>query len=239
MKKRREKKKKRWKRPWLWRAGPKQGRGLGGERGLCLGPQGWKRPPEVWEVGFRLSGTEGTQACLPPLVSGGGGPHLGAQHASQGRVGGANTLCSSPAPAAPVMEGPSRLPFLFPPPPRPPSYAPRTNGALRGPLRAGVGPGPITGQASPADWAEETLGVLPPDPSPQGSLRAWEPLPPLSHPSGAPSGLHFSSPLSPPHVLPVRLGVPPVSLGVEVPHQHPAGWVYFKLCCTFSTVISL
>ena len=50
--------------------------------------------------------------------------------------------------------------------------------------------------------------------------------PPLSqHPSGVPvlSGLHFSSPLTIPHILPGRLGVPPVSLGVEVPHQRLAG----------------
>ena len=30
-------------RPWMWRAGPKQGRGLGGEWGLCLGPTGLEK----------------------------------------------------------------------------------------------------------------------------------------------------------------------------------------------------
>ena len=60
----------------------------------------------------------------------------------------------------------------------------------------GIGPGLRAGQTSPADWARETLGAIPPDPSPQGSLQAWEPLPTLSRPSGAPdlSGLHFSFP---------------------------------------------
>ena len=64
----------------------------------------------------------------------------------------------------------------------------------------GIGPSQRAGQTSLADWAEETLGPLAPDPSPGGSLQAWEPLPPLSHPSGVPvlSSLHFSSPLSPP-----------------------------------------
>ena len=63
----------------------------------------------------------------------------------------------------------------------------------------GTGPGPRAGQTSLADWAGETLGVLPPDSSPRVSLQAWEPLSLLSHPSGVPvlSGLHFSTPLSP------------------------------------------
>ena len=33
-------------------------------------------------VGLSLNRTEGAQACPPPLVSEGGGPHLGAQQAS-------------------------------------------------------------------------------------------------------------------------------------------------------------
>ena len=62
-----------------------------------------------------------------------------------------------------------------------------------------IGPGPRAGQTSPADREGKILGMLPPDLSPRGSLQAWEPLPPLSHPSGVLllSSLHFSSPLSP------------------------------------------
>ena len=70
------------------------------------------------------------------------------------------------------------------------------------------------------------LGVFPLDPlSPRGSLEVWKPLPSPSHPLGALvlSGLHFSSPLTPLHVLPCRSGVPPVSLGVKVPHQRLVG----------------
>ena len=48
-----------------------------------------------------------------PLVSEGGQPHLGAQKASWARVGGANTLHSSPAP--PVLESPSCKPPGLPP----------------------------------------------------------------------------------------------------------------------------
>ena len=71
-----------WKRPWLWRAGRKQGWGLGSGRGLCLGLTGLEKALGGVRVGLRLNGTEGAQACLLPLVSEGGGPHLGAQHAS-------------------------------------------------------------------------------------------------------------------------------------------------------------
>ena len=103
---------------------------------------------------------------------------------------------SAPSLAPLVLEGPSYLPLLFCPglPPMSP-----------GPMQPGGGLWgyriwPRAGQTSPADWAGEILGMLPPDPSPRGSLQVWEHLPPLSHPSAAPvlSGLHFSSPLSPP-----------------------------------------
>ena len=30
-------------RPWLWRAGPKQGQELGGGRGVCLGSTGLEK----------------------------------------------------------------------------------------------------------------------------------------------------------------------------------------------------
>ena len=30
-------------RPWLWRVGPKQGRGLGGGQGQCSGPTGLEK----------------------------------------------------------------------------------------------------------------------------------------------------------------------------------------------------
>ena len=64
----------------------------------------------------------------------------------------------------------------------------------------GIGPSLRAGQTSLSDWAGETLGLIPPDLSPRGSLQVWEPLSLLSHPSGVPvlSGVHFSSPLNPP-----------------------------------------
>ena len=50
-------------------------------------------------MGLRLNRTEGAQACLPPLISEGGGPYLGAQQSSWAQVGGAYSLlllsCSS------------------------------------------------------------------------------------------------------------------------------------------------
>ena len=86
----------------------------------------------------------------------------------------------------------------------------------------GIGPGLRAGQASWANWAGETLGALPLDPSPQGSLRAWEPLPHPSHPSAAQSCPASTSalPSVPPHPtrslggssrLLGRQGLPPAS----------------------------
>ena len=63
----------------MWRAGPKKWCGLDNGWGLCLGPTGQEKALGVMGVvGLRLNRTEGAQACLPPLVSEGGGPQLGA-----------------------------------------------------------------------------------------------------------------------------------------------------------------
>ena len=128
---------------------------FGGGWGLCLGLTGLEKALGAVGGGLRLNGTEGAQACPPPLVSEGWGPHLGAQQAPCARVGGANALGSSPA-------------------------------LLRGPL----------------------LPASPDLPSLRGADPVWPPL--LLPPQF-------------PHVLPVHLGVPPISLGVRVPHPQPAG----------------
>ena len=79
-------------------------------------------------------------------------------------------------------------------------------------------------QTSPANWAGEMLGVLPPDPSPQGPSRCGNPSPLSATPQGAGPVWHpFLLPLQSPHILPVCLGVLPISLGAGVPHQRPAG----------------
>ena len=87
-----------------------------------------------------------------------------------------------------------------------------------------IGPSPRAGQNSPADWVGGTLGALPPIRAPKGSSVHGNPSP-LQPP------LRGASPVQPPlflppespHILLVRFGVPPVSLGVEVSHQQPAG----------------
>ena len=83
-----------------------------------------------------------------PLVSEGGGPGLGAQQASWALVGEANTLCSSPAPAPLVLEGPSLLPLLFSPR-RASLLCPQDPRGLEGSL-AGRGPGLGAQQVSQA-----------------------------------------------------------------------------------------
>ena len=152
---------------------------------------------------------------MPPIPGlRGQGTHLGAQQASWARVGGANTFVSSPAP--PVLEDPSRVPLLFSP-----GLLPMPPGPMR-PAGGFGGQGTSLGtQQSPRpEWA----GQMPSAPLPF----LWDGppyLPLLINPvSGTPilSGLHFSSPLSSPHILLVHLGPPPISLGVSVSHQRPA-----------------
>ena len=103
---------------------------MGGEWSQCLGPTGLEKALGAVEGGAYTQGTEGAQACPPPLVSEGGAPHLGAQKACCAQVGRANALLSSPTPLVP--EGPSRLPFLIS---RPLPYAPKDPHGLEGTVR--------------------------------------------------------------------------------------------------------
>ena len=127
----------------------------------------------------------------------------------------AGQLSSAPLPLVP--EGPSHLPLLLSP--WPPSYAPRTHvawmGLWSGGYRLGSSAGSLArvGQvitlcSSPALPRESLPSASPDLPGLRGTDPVWPPL------------------LLPPQsrcVLPVLSGIPPVSLGVRVPHQWPAG----------------
>ena len=68
------------KRPWLWRAGPKPGRGLGVGRGLCLGPTGLEKA-----VGLTLKGQKRPRRA----------PHPWSQRAGDQLGSSAGSLCPS------------------------------------------------------------------------------------------------------------------------------------------------
>ena len=55
-----------WGRPWLWRAGPKQGQGLGGGWGQFLGPPGLEKALRAVGVGFRLKEQKGPRRAPHP-----------------------------------------------------------------------------------------------------------------------------------------------------------------------------
>ena len=176
--------------------------------------------PGGWGVGLRLNAAGGAQECLRPWRAEGqvwdpsrlSGPEWA------GEMLGAFSPPTNPL----ILEGPYPLASLLPPPP---SYAPRTSVAWRWPWRA-EDPAREPSRLPGANWAGQTLGTLPPPQHPSlcRSLQAWAPLPSPSHPSGAPvlSSLHFSSPLTAPHILPSCSGVPPIFLGIEVPHHSVA-----------------
>ena len=121
---------------------------------------------------------------------------LGAQPASWGQSGQGKRLPHLPWSS--VLKGPSHLPLLFFPPP--PSYAPRTNAAQRGPRKLedlAQEPHRLPG----ADWAGERLDALPPIlQAPQGPSRHGNPshLPATfrgcgSHPASTPPPPSLSS----------------------------------------------
>ena len=55
-----------WERPWLWRAWPKQGRGLGGGRGQCSGPTGLEKALRALELRLSLKEQKGPRHAPHP-----------------------------------------------------------------------------------------------------------------------------------------------------------------------------
>ena len=146
----------------------------------------------------------------------GQGIGLGAQQAPCAQVGGANALHSS------CRTHPACLSWSL----WPTSYAPRTHVAWMGlwkggnQLRRSVGSPALVGQAitlcSSPVLPGESLPLAYPDlPGLRGTDPFW---PPLLHP------------LQSPYVLLVHSGVPPISLGVRVLHQQPAGGLVVGRC---------
>ena len=114
---------------------------------------------------------------------------------------------------------PSRHPGLELVGQMPPSYAPRTHVAWRGIRSRDTGLG--AQQASRAQVGLTNALCSSPAPSRGPPPPASPDLPGLM--GTDPVWLPLILPLQSPHVLPVHLGVPPVSLGVRVPHQQPVG----------------
>ena len=172
-----------------------------GLQSLCLGPPGLEKALGHVGVRLRLKGTEGAQACLPPLVSEGGRPHLGAQQASWARVGRSDTLHSSPAPQS--WRVPPTCLSAF----TPASFlCPQDQ---HGPDRAseGIRPSPRAGQTSLADRAGDTLVRFRLIQAPKSPSRHGNPFSLSATPQGRWSCLASTSP--PPSVPPH----PTVSLG--------------------------
>ena len=170
-------------------------------------------------VGLRLNKIDGSH------VSEGWGLSLGAPQASQAWVGGANALCSSLAPLS-WRTPPACLSCCPPASLLCPQDHPGTEGSSEG--------------VEPSRRAGRLLGRL-------DRGNAWH-APPWSYPLRIPPGVGTPTPTPPPlrgtglfwppllfppqspHILLVGLGVPPVSLGIEVPHQRLAGALVVGRC---------
>ena len=145
---------------------------------------------------------------------------LGGQQPPRAPVGRAIPLCFSSAPPGwPLPPATPDLPGL---PPMPPGPTWRGWGFGWGGSGLGAEQPPLPEQARQSPSAP--LPLFPESPSHLPLL--------ISLASGALilSGLHFSSPTQSPYVLPVHFGVPPVSLGVRVPHQQLVGTVVVGRC---------
>ena len=151
-----------------------------------------------------------------PTQPGGGfgeqGIGLGAQHAPCARVCWAIALrLSSAPPGGPLLPASPGLPSLPPVPP--------------GPRRPGWG----FGVGVPAWELSRLPGPSGPGDRPLLLSRSSQRVPPAClswspWPQGRQSCLASTSPPpSDPYILPIYFGVPPVSLGIRVLHQWPAG----------------
>ena len=174
----------------------------------------------------RLNGTDGAQTCL-------WSQRVGDPAGEPSRF--PEPKCVGQMPSTPL----SLLPCWGSPPsclscsPLASLLCPEDQQSLDG-ASGGVGPGPRTRQISPANW-EMFSTFLPSEPQkvPPGVGTTAPSQPPLR---GACSvQLPLLLPPQSPHVLPVHLGVPPISLGIKFPHQHPAGTLAVGRCelCVF------
>ena len=177
-------------------------------RACAQDPQGWKRPWGLFGVGLRLKTQKGHRHV----------PHPWSQRAGDltwepSRLPG--LLWAGQLPSASLLlllDGSSHLPLLM-------SSAsllcPQDPCGLDGALEWGYWSGSSAG--SPAREGQAT------------ALRSSPALPGESLPPASPDlpGLRGADPVQPPlllppqspYVLPVHSGVPPVSLGIRVPHQ--------------------
>ena len=112
--------------------------------------------------------------------------------------------------------------------PRPPSYSPRTNAATGWGELGGQGTG-LGAQQAPQAWVSRANALCSSPTPPRRPLLPVSPDLP---------GLRGTDPVWPPlllppqssHILLVHLGVPPISLGIRVPHQRPAGVLVVGRC---------
>ena len=163
---------------------------------------------------LRLKEQKGPRRAPPPLVSG-----VGDLTWEPSKLPGLERVRQTPSSPLLLLLSRRAPPTCLSRSPWPPSYAPRTHMAWRGLWRAGDWPGSSAGSPGQVGQAISLFtspapprGPLPPTSPDLPSLRGADPVwPPLLLPS-----------LSP-YILLVHLGVPPISLGVRVPHQQPAG----------------
>ena len=199
---------------------------MGSGRGLCLGPTGLEKAlGALGGVGLRLKEQKGPRRAPHSWPQRAG--DLGAQQPSWAQAGRANALLSSPAPpAAPVLEDPptclSCSPLGLLPMPAGPMRpgggwdlgGQGTGLGVQQAAQARVG-GTIVLRSSPAS----PRGPLPPTSPDLPGLRGANPVwPPLLLPPQSP------------HILPIHLVVPPISLGIRVPHQRSAGSLVVGRC---------
>ena len=179
-------------------------------------PQGWKRPWGLWGVGLRLKEQKGPRhASHPWSQRAGTSPGSPAGFLGSSGWGRYPPLLSwSSGLGGPLLPASPDLLGLTPMPPGPVKLG--EGGGL-----GGQGTSLGVQQAPQPEWARRLpstpLPLFPECPSRLPLL--------ISPASGAPilSGLHFSAPLSPPTSYWFTFGVPPIFLGVSVPHQRLAG----------------
>ena len=209
-----------------------EGRGTAWELSRLPGPSGWGNcPPSLFQSSRRappaclscsplglLPMAPRTHTTWRGLWSAGDWPEISAGSLGLSGRGNHPPLLSHPSWMAPPT-------FCYWSP-QPPSYAPMDPCGLEGALEGGYQLGCSAG--SPA-WVGQAIAhcsspalpreSLPPASSDLPGLRGANPVwPPLLLPPQSP------------HVLPVHLGVPPISLGIRVPHQQLAGTLVVGRC---------
>ena len=167
-------------------------------------PQGWKMPWGMWGVGLRLKEQTGPRCAFHPWSQGAGDLTW-----EPSKLPGLQWVGQMPSFPLLLLWSGRAPPLCLCWSPRPPSYAPKDLCGLEGSLEGRGLVWELSRLPCLSGWGNHPLLLSCSSWTAPPACHSWSPQPQGSHRPSILSGLHFSSPLSPPMSYQFTLGFLP------------------------------